>query len=167
VRAGLLVSHGLRPEVRVYLVLRGGPAAPRVLRVDGNSARFLRPDERSLALLVQKTLAAAPVELGSDFIELRPGIALARGDLECVLSDLRGATLYVLDERGPDVRDIELAPGDAAYLLGDHVGFDAADSAKLAALAVTAVSLGPLSVHSDDAVVILSNELDRRAARPG
>lgn len=166
VRAALLVSHGLRQDVRVYLVLRGGPAAPRVVRVDGNSARFLRPDERSLALLVHKTLAAAPAELGGAFVELRPGIALARGDLDRALADVHGAALYVLDERAPDVRDVELAAGDAAYVLGDHLGFAAADSSKLAELAATSVSLGPLSLHSDDAIAILSNELDRRTPRP-
>jgi tRNA (pseudouridine54-N1)-methyltransferase len=165
VRAALLVSHGLRPDVRVYLVLLGGPAAPRVVRVDGNSARFLRPDERSLALLVQKTLAAAPAELGSAFVELRPGIALAQGGLDCALADVRGAALHVLDEQAPDVRSVELGSSDAAYVLGDHQGFAAGDRTKLAELAATSVSLGPLSLHSDDAIAILSNELDRRAAR--
>ena len=75
-------------------MLRGGPFAPRVLRIDGKSARFIRPDERSLALLVKKTLAASPDNLGSEFVELRPGVALASGDLDCVLPDLGGASLY-------------------------------------------------------------------------
>jgi tRNA (pseudouridine54-N1)-methyltransferase len=164
IRAALLVSHGLRPEVRVYLVLRGGAAAPRVLRVDANSARFVRPDERSLALLVQKTLAAAPAELASDFVELRPGMALARGGLERVLTEVEGAALYWLDERAPDIRAVELSAGDAAYVLGDHLGFAAADGDLLTAHGARAMSLGPLSLHSDDAIAILSNELDRRAA---
>src|SRR5436189_6123979 len=53
VRAALLVSHGVRRDVIVYLVLGGGPSAPRVLRFSGCDAQFLRPDERSLALLVK------------------------------------------------------------------------------------------------------------------
>ena len=165
VRAALLYSHGLRSEVRVYLVLRGGPLAPRVLRVDSKSARFIRPDERSLALLVKKTLAASPDELGSAFVELRPGIALARGDLECVLPDLEGATLYVLEEHAPDVRGVSLRHDDAAYFLGDHLGFEQADRDRLTALGATAVSVGPRSLHSDDVIAILSNELDRLEAR--
>src|SRR5688572_29532366 len=56
VRAALLVSHGVRRDVVVYLVLKGGERAPRVLRIAGQHAQFLRPDERSLALLVKKTL---------------------------------------------------------------------------------------------------------------
>ena len=161
VRAALLVSHGLRPDVRVYLILRGGTAAPRVVRVDSNSARFLRPDERSLALLVQKTLAAAPADLGEAFVELRPGIALARGDLDCVLSDLTGTALYVLEEGAADVRRVRLALDAAAFFVGDHLGFAPADRAHLETLGATAISLGPTSVHSDDAIAILSNELAR------
>jgi len=162
VRAALLQSHGLRTDVRVYLVLRGGPAAPRVLRIDGERARFLRPDERSLALLVKKTLAAAPESLGSEFVELRPGVALASGDLAAVLSDLGTLALCVLEEQAPDVRGVAFESDDAAYFLGDHLGIEPSDRARLSALGATAMSVGPLSLHSDDVIAILSNELDRR-----
>ena len=47
VRAALLVSHGLRRDTVVYLVLLGGPLAPRTVRVDGAIATYVRPDERS------------------------------------------------------------------------------------------------------------------------
>jgi tRNA (pseudouridine54-N1)-methyltransferase len=161
VRAALLYSHGLRADVRVYLVLRGGPDAPRVVRVDSNSAKFIRPDERSLALLVQKTLAAAPDQLGNEFVELRPGIALARGDLEQVLADLRDAALYVLDEHAPDIRGVRLECANAAYVLGDHLGLTAADQQRLAALGAMSLSVGPRSLHSDDVIAIVWNELDR------
>src|SRR4051812_13724602 len=56
-RARLLVSHGLRRDTEVYLVLLGGAAAPRTLRFTGRAARYLRPDERSLATTVRKALA--------------------------------------------------------------------------------------------------------------
>jgi len=68
-RSALLVSHGLRRDTIVYLVLQGGPEAPRVLRIDGSAIRFVRPDERALALLVQKALGRAatfPASSGGD-----------------------------------------------------------------------------------------------------
>ena len=61
-RAALLVSHGLRRDTVVYLVLLGGPLAPRVLRVDGRHVRFIRPDERMLAITVQKALARSATD---------------------------------------------------------------------------------------------------------
>ena len=84
VRAALLVSHGLRRDVQVYLVLRGGVSSPVVLRIDGRTAKFLRPDERSLATLVRKTLLALPAP-GSNFVEVRPGgIGGTPGHERCV-----------------------------------------------------------------------------------
>jgi tRNA (pseudouridine54-N1)-methyltransferase len=165
VRAALLYSHGLRSNVRVYLVLRGGPSSPRVLRVDGKTAQFIRPDERSLALLVKKTLSASPDDLGHEFVDLRPGVALASGDLDSVTRDIGRAALYVLEADAPDVRGVRLPHADAAYFLGDHLGFDRADRERLSALGATPLSVGPLSLHTDDVIAVLSNELDRLEPR--
>ena len=51
-RAALLISTGLRRDVRVYLVLRGGPAAPGVLRVSGDSGLFVGGVVRWVGLVV-------------------------------------------------------------------------------------------------------------------
>jgi len=163
-RAALLVSHGLRRDVVVYLVLRGGARAPRVLRVDGKCAKFVRPDERSLAILVKKTLAvfAASAEQGA-FVEVRPGLSVAEGDLECVLLDAAGAIPYLLDEHGPDLRAEALDAADQLFFIGDHLGLDEDTRARIVALGGRPVGIGPLSLHSDDVVAVVSNELDRRA----
>src|SRR3954466_6183341 len=118
-RAALLFSHGLRRDTVVYLVLLGGPRAPRALRVDGATARFLRPDERSLAVLVKKALAAESE--GTGFAEVRPGIAVANGGLDAVLADVGPRRCYVLEEGAPDVREAAL-PSDAVFFVGDHLG---------------------------------------------
>jgi tRNA (pseudouridine54-N1)-methyltransferase len=163
VRAALLVSHGLRRDVLVYLVLRGGPRAPRVLRVSGAEARFIRPDERSLAVLAKKTLASRADEGAGSFVEVRPGIAMASGGLERVVVDLGAATPYVLEKGAQDLR---VAPGlgdaDVAFFLGDHLGFDATTRAQLAAIGARPLGVGPVAVQAEDAITIVSNELDRR-----
>jgi tRNA (pseudouridine54-N1)-methyltransferase len=164
VRAGLLLSHGLRRDVVVYLVLGGGPRAPRVLRIRGADARFLRPDERSLAILARKALAGHEDTDATVFVERRPGIALARGGIERALADLGAARLYVLEESGDDLRRVDPLGPDAAFFLGDHTGIDGADRAKLAAQGARPLSVGPRSIHAEDAVAIVSNELDRRDA---
>lgn len=160
VRAALLTSHGLRRDTVVYLVLLGGPDAPRTLRIDGARARFLRPDERSLATLVQKSLAAAPGDPA--FVEVRPGVAVAQGGLEVVLAEVGASSAYVLDEGGEDVRAAPLA-GDAVFFVGDQLGFEPQTRARLDALGARPIAIGPVSVHADDVVAIVGNELDRRA----
>ena len=164
VRAAMLFSHGLRSEVTVYLVLGGGPRAPRTLRIRGAEVRFLRPDERSAAVLVKKVLASHADDAHEGFVDVKPGVAVARGGLERALGDLGGATLVVLDERGADLRGAgNLAEGgDPAFFIGDPAGFDEASRALLAGLGARALSVGPVSLHAEDVVAIVSNELDRR-----
>ena len=164
-RAALLVSHGLRRDVVVYVVLGGGPRAPRVLRVRAAEARFLRPDERSLAVLARKVLGTRADEGQPGFVDVRPGIAVASGDLDAVLRDVDGSALYVVEREAPDVRDAsDLAAADAAFFLGDHTGMAKAVRDRLASLGARAVSVGPVEVHAEDAITLLVNELDRRSA---
>jgi tRNA (pseudouridine54-N1)-methyltransferase len=165
VRAALLFSHGLRRDVIVYLVLGGGPRAPRVLRLSGATARFLRPDERSLAVLAKKVLAShADAERGG-FVELKAGIAIASGGLDVVIDDLGGATPYLLEPNAPDLREAaELGRTDAAFFIGDHVGVSEAARAELAAIGARSLGVGPVSLHAEDAIAIVSNEIDRREA---
>jgi tRNA (pseudouridine54-N1)-methyltransferase len=127
--------------------------------VDGATARFLRPDERSLAMLVRKSLAASSG--GEGFVTVRPGIAVANGGLDVVFTDLGAMRAYMLDEGGQDVRGETLRCSDDVFFVGDHLGFDESTRARLAAVGARPLSVGPLSLHADDAVTVLSNELDR------
>jgi tRNA (pseudouridine54-N1)-methyltransferase len=162
VRAALLTSHGVRRDVAVYLVLGGGDRAPRAVRVTGADVEFLRPDERSLAFLMKKVLAAAN-ERGASFTAVRAGVAVAESGLGAVLDDLGDARFYVLEEGAPDLReDPDLGAPGAAFFIGDHLGFDDATREALRAAAARPLGLGPVSVHAEDAVTIVANELDRR-----
>ena len=160
VRAALLVSHGVRRDTAIYLVLCGGPRAPRTVKIDGSTVEYLRQDERSLAGTLKSMLAWASDEtkLGAG---LR-GIAIASGGLDVVLADAGACTPYVLDEGGADLRGASLDVENALFFVGDHTGFSPEVRARIDALGATALSVGPTSVHADDAIVIVQNELDRR-----
>lgn len=159
VRAALLVSHGVRRDTRVYLVLLGGPDAPRTVRIDGAIAEYLRPDERSMATRVQKALATP--KGSAAFVALRNGFAIADGGVEVVLADLGASARYVLEESGRDVRAGSFAD-DCAFFVGDHLGLD--EATRRAIGGATAISVGPVSVHADDAIAIVNNELDRNGS---
>jgi tRNA (pseudouridine54-N1)-methyltransferase len=161
-RAALMVSHGLREDTIVYLVLFGGPRAPRTIRVEGAAAQFLRPEERSLATLAKKVLAAADERKAIEFTLVRPGISVVDAGLAAVLADLGGATPYILEEGAADIRGAALDPANAVFFLGDHLGFDAGARDELAKIGAVSIGLGPMSVHVEDAIAIVSNELDRR-----
>jgi tRNA (pseudouridine54-N1)-methyltransferase len=157
-RAALLVSHGLRRDTCVYLVLLGSADQPRTIRVDGSAAKYLRPDERSLATLVQKVLRVLCE--GDEWVEARPGVLIARGGIEKALTHAGGQPV-LLDEHGDDIRTATLGD-DVTFVVGGHQGLDAASVAYLEHVGARRVSIGPVSVHADDAVTIVSNELDRQ-----
>ncbi|HWL85778.1 MAG TPA: hypothetical protein VNO21_08250, partial [Polyangiaceae bacterium] len=161
-RAAMLVSHGLRSDTIAYLVLLGGPRAPRTLRVESNLVHFLRPDERSLAVLAQKALAVDSARGDGEFVALRRGISVADGGLEVVLRDLGPGTRYVLEEGAPDLRDAPLDARDPVFFVGAHSGFGDATRARLEELDAKPIAVGPVSLHAEDAIAVLSNELDRR-----
>jgi tRNA (pseudouridine54-N1)-methyltransferase len=140
-QAALLVSHGLRRDTIVYLV---------------------RPDERSFAGRLRNALEWTTS--GEGFAEARQGMAVACGGLDAVLEDLGPMTPYVLEERGRDMRRASLDASDPAFFVGDHLGFDPLTRARLADLGATPVSVGPVSVHADHAITLVTNELDRLGA---
>ena len=160
IRAALLTSHGIRRDCVVYLVLLGGERAPRTVRIDGACAKFLRPDERSLATLLSKVLAR---EDGEGFTEVKPGVSVARGGLDLVLGEVRGATPWLLEEGAPDLRG-QLSGGDHVFFLGDHQGFSADARALVVAGGARPITVGPVSLHTEDVVAIVTNEHDRSLA---
>jgi tRNA (pseudouridine54-N1)-methyltransferase len=164
VRASLLVSHGLRLDAVVYLLLLGGPCAPRILRIAGAEAKFIRPDERSLATLAKKVLASRADAGAEGFVEVKPGVALARGGLDAILADVGHGPRYLLEKGAPDLLEADGHDmGDASFFLGDHLGIDAPGRARLLAAGAVPVGLGPVSLHAEDAIAVVSNQLDRRA----
>jgi tRNA (pseudouridine54-N1)-methyltransferase len=166
-RSGLLFSHGVRTDTVVYLVL---PRGPRVVRFQGDRVRFLRPDERQLSVLLKKVLASGVDEGVAGFADVRRGISLARGGIDLVLeatqADRGAADVFILDERAPlDLRAVPgLGDGDTVFVLGDHLGLPEDICARLDAAGARRITIGPMSVHAEDAITVVANELDRRAA---
>jgi tRNA (pseudouridine54-N1)-methyltransferase len=164
-RAGLLVSHGVRRDTLVYLVLLGDPAQRRVLRFEGAAARYLRPDERSLASTCKKALLT---ECAADgFTPVRAGIAVADGGMESLWPELRDCALYVLEPGAADIRHSSIEEAETAFILGDHIGLEPATRAWCAEHGARFVSVGPTALYTEDVIAIVANELDRRAAQGG
>lgn len=172
IRAALLVSHGARRDTLVYLVLLGGRAgeAPaRVVRIDGRLSEWLRPEERRLALIVQRALeertrALSPLVDHEDgpFLVLRNGVAVADGGLDVALASIPPSSRrIVLAAHGQDVRTAALEGEDLTIVLGDHLGLD--EAARRAIGPALSVSLGPTQVLAEDAIALAHNELDRRS----
>ncbi|HEX7627655.1 MAG TPA: tRNA (pseudouridine(54)-N(1))-methyltransferase TrmY, partial [Candidatus Methanoperedens sp.] len=158
VNASLFLSHDLRRDVRVFLIMKGEPSPPKLIRFDGSMIRYLSPDERSAASLIKKALE----KNAQDFwTESTPGVSVRKGDLEDLLKELDKKIIY-LREDGEDIRKKMFAEAfDTLFVLGDHLGLTEDEERIVVGYDPEIISVGPLSLHADHCIVLLHNEMDR------
>jgi len=158
VNAALFLSHDLRRDVRIFLVLKGEPSPPKLIRFDGSAVRYLSPDERSAASLIKKALEKNVQDF---WTESTPGVSIRKGDLEDLLKELDKKIIY-LRENGEDIRAKKFDEHfDLLFVLGDHLGLTGDEEKIIEGYNPEIVSVGPLSLHADHCIVLLHNEMDR------
>lgn len=156
VNSALFLSHDLRRDVRVHLVLKGPPEEPKIIRFEGSTVKYLSPDERSAASLIKKALERKAQNF---WVESTPGVSIKKGDLGDILREINRKIIY-LREDGHDIRGKELGD-DLLFVLGDHLGLTEEEEKTIMGFEHEIVSVGPLSLHADHCIVLLLNELDR------
>ena len=156
----LLLSHDIRRDVTVWIVLRD----ELTIEVSGDAVRHLRPDERSTAALLRRALETAVDRVVSTRpVESTPGIFVRRQGLDATLETItEDHTLIRLDPTGDHLVAAD-APTPAAFVLSDHQPLTEAELSILAAHDVTVRSLGPEILHGDQAIAVAHNILDRAA----
>ena len=156
VSSAFFLSHDLRENVRVWLVL-GDEFA---VRFEGSELRRLNSDERSTAALVRNALDAREAAIGHMEVESSPGVYLSRRGFEPILKTVaEGSTVVTLHEDGDPVGEIE-PPDDPAFVLSDHRDFADRETELLAEVANARVRLGPERLHADHAITVAHNWLD-------
>jgi tRNA (pseudouridine54-N1)-methyltransferase len=160
-RSALLVSHSVRRDTVVYLVLLGSPERVRTVRIEGAASRYLRPDERSLATTLKKALLCPTSE--ATFMPVRPGISVAAEGIACILPELSNSRLFLLEPGGADVRGCDLSHPENTFLLGDHLGLTPQIREQWLQLGAQSISVGPVALYTEDTIALVANELDRHA----
>jgi len=170
VTAAFVLSHGIRKDVCVYLVLLGGEV-PKTIQVKGETLRHLNPDERTTAALLKKALA---VPVTSQWALSTSGIFVRTGGLAEVLADLLDARMIYLREDGSDIHSLDIADldaesqsGEAAFILGDHTGMTIEEESLIEQAGAKVLSLGPTSLHADHCVVLINWLLDTKPFTQG
>lgn len=156
------LSHGIREDVETHLILLGPPDPPRTLRFVGSELKYLNPDERSTAALVRNALSAK----GEGETKSSPGIYISSRRLADVVSILaKQSHIYYLKEEGHDIRKLPTFEPDVTFVLGDDRDLTQEEEEILAQYQPMKVSLGKKSLHADHCIVLVNNELDRRASQ--
>ncbi|HVL88149.1 MAG TPA: hypothetical protein VM681_09145 [Candidatus Thermoplasmatota archaeon] len=161
VAAAFLVSNGIRRDVRLTLVLEGPPKPPLAVRLRGDALRNLHPDERSIAAWLLRAMAKPSVP--GAWLSAGDGIELSRALPSDVLAERPDAPLVVLAEDGVPLEKAEL-PAGAWFVLGDDRGVPPSLASALSTRRALRLSVGPVSLHTDQCVAILHNALDRAGA---
>jgi len=156
VTSAFFLSHDIRDEVRVHLVLRD----EYTVTFDGADLRRLNPDERSTAALVRNALEERDEAIGHQPVETSPGVSLTRRGFEPTLADAaRDGTVVQLHEDGDPVVDVPV-PENPVFVLSDHRDFTDVEAELLADRADRRVRLGPERLHADHAITVAHNFLD-------
>lgn len=154
--AGLLLSHDIRADVRVHLVL----ADELTVTFDGSELRSLHPDERSAAALIRAALDRADQAVGRMAVEASPGVTVERARFEDTLRELADAgTLVTLRPDGTRSFDVE-PPADPIFVLSDTRPFSDDELSLLAELGAEPISLGPRALHTDQAITVAHSWCD-------
>jgi tRNA (pseudouridine54-N1)-methyltransferase len=159
VNATFLLSHGIREDVELFLVLQDA----LTLRLVGSELRYLGPDERTVGSLLRSGIEAAEGAVGMIEVESTPGVYASKRGFEDALDGLDGP-LFQLHESGDPVAGIE-PPDDPVFVLSDHREFTDAETDLLGARANARVSLGPEALHADHAITVAHNFLDTAGFR--
>jgi tRNA (pseudouridine54-N1)-methyltransferase len=160
VNSVFFLSHGIRRDSEVYLVLEGEPSPPRTIRISGAEVRYLNPDERSTGSLIRNALLKA----GDGEVKASPGIYVSKRSFKEVIDDLSSKSqLVYLKEDGADVRGQAFGE-DVTFVTSDHMDLTPSEEEEVLSHRPSVVTLGPLSYHADHCIIVMNNELDRRVA---
>ncbi len=155
----LFISHGIRRDVSVYVLLLGNPDPPKALKILGNEVRYMAPDERNIAGLIKKALA---LEVDRKWRRSTPGIYIARKSLRDLLEDLsREFKVVYLREDGVDIRSVACSLKNPVFILGDHIGLKREDEELVLEYADLVVSVSRISLQADQCITIVHYEMDR------
>ena len=160
VNSAFFLSHNLRKDVEIYLVMEGGDDPPKTVIFKGESLRYLNPDERSTSSLIRNALMKK-VSPGEE-VRSSPGVYVTRMSFEDVIDKLsqKGSFVY-LKEDGIDCREYRF-PENPIFVLGDNHDLTEDEEAYLLNHSPDRICIGPHSLHADHCMIIVQNEVDRR-----
>jgi len=149
--AGLFLSHGIRKNATVHVVLNGPPKPPLHVEIEGESLFDVRTDLDTWQNILKKVLSGGK----------HPGIIIYKNGFESLLKTKAEDTrVYVLEEGGKDITDANLE-AKSVFVLGDHVGLP--KKAEVFALRYgEKISLGKQPYLAASCITILNYLMDRQ-----
>ncbi len=157
--SALWLSKDIRRNSRIIFSLNGPPQEPVALEFDGSALERVTPDERNIAIWIKKSFGRKEIE--KKWKEVHKGIRISKRKFEDIIKDKKDKKLYILNEDGDDIRNVEI-DGDPVFILGDHIGLPNKKLKFVQDHNGEKISLGPKSYFTTHSITLTHNELDRQ-----
>ncbi|MCS7119035.1 MAG: tRNA (pseudouridine(54)-N(1))-methyltransferase TrmY [Archaeoglobaceae archaeon] len=159
VSQALFLSHSMRRDVEVYLLLLGKPNPPKVIKISSNELRRMSPDERNIGGHIRK---AVGFKISKDWVETNSGIFVAKKNIEELLDELSSSyTICYLREDGESIRNEIYSIKNPLFIVGDHIGVKKQEEDIILYYAVKILSVSKLSLMAEQCITIAHYELDK------
>ncbi|MGD8564768.1 MAG: tRNA (pseudouridine(54)-N(1))-methyltransferase TrmY [Candidatus Bathyarchaeota archaeon] len=112
IEASLFVSHGIRRNVILHILLNGPPNPPLHLKIDGSLLTDVRTDQDTWKTILKRVLSG----------HYHPGISVTKSGFEPLIrKKAKSSKIYILEEGGKDISETKIGK-NPVFVLGDHVG---------------------------------------------
>ena len=162
ITSSLFLSHDMRRDTSIHILLLGPDDPPKLLSIDGSQVKYLNPDERACAALMKKCLKECLSGQAGTSIRPSPGISITRVSLEEVLKSIEGP-LINLHEDGmviKDANDLPLGGDNITFLLSDDMNLTEEEALEVVERSDLTLSIGPKVLHTHMAIIVVHHLLD-------
>ena len=153
--AGFFLSHAMREDVEMHLILNGPPDPPKHIHMyyDPN----MPISKKDIGNLLRATLWK--YKPGRKVLAF-PGVEIEKRSFESVVEEHAGYELYLLDEKGIDVGEVEFGE-HVVFVLGDHEGLPRKTKKFVKQRAKATISIGPYPYFTSQCISFMNIWLDR------
>jgi tRNA (pseudouridine54-N1)-methyltransferase len=163
ITSSLFLSHDMRRDTSIHVILLGPDDPPKVLSILGSEVKYLNPDERACSALMRKVLGIKIGEETGITRRVSPGIFMTRGGLDVVLERISGRKV-LLKEDSPfyneDENRFQRNDDRLYFFLSDDREFSEEEVESLLKDTDSTFSVGPLSLHTYQVITIIHHFLD-------
>jgi len=170
ISSALLVSNGIRTDTVILLVMQR-ERDTKVVEFNGKYMKNLNPDERSTSALLRIALQE---EIFIFEKKVLPGITVHPGDLRTLLEKIAVNSFVVhLHEDGSDAFNTDTKEiisvsinenEEMVIVLSDNQDLSIEEADLIGGFSPLPLSLGPVSLQSHQAILVMHNLLDRLIA---
>jgi tRNA (pseudouridine54-N1)-methyltransferase len=160
--SALFLSKAHRPDVKLSLIFEETSDYSRRLVLEGSALGTIGGhDEKSLLVFLANALKEAGSLPKETSVTTASGVVIETISFEhFVKREAERSPIYVLDKKGPDIRELELSP-DAVFVLTDHIPMPKKTFKSMLRQGVKKISLGPQMLHASQCMTLINNEYDR------